>query len=208
METRDAPNLMLQQYIPGGPENVWMFNGYFDEHSRCRFGMTGRKLRQYPAYTGVTSLGICVSNETVRHQTLDLMRAVCYRGVLDIGFKYNAATGEYELLDVNPRVGSTFRLFVDSAGMDVVRALYLDLTGQPLRTGLPREGRKWVVENFDPVSSVRYMRDGRLTTAQWLRSLKSIEEASWFAADDVAPFVAMVWRSMTTGIARHLAERR
>lgn len=28
--------------------------------------------------------------------------------------------------------------------------------------GDPREGRKWVVENFDPVSSVRYMRDGRL----------------------------------------------
>lgn len=74
--------------------------------------------------------------------------------------------------------------------------------------GDPREGRKWVVENFDPVSSVRYMRDGRLTTRQWFRSLEGIEEASWFAADDVPPFVAMIWWSMTKGVGRHIARSR
>jgi predicted ATP-grasp superfamily ATP-dependent carboligase len=48
METPNEPNLMLQEYIPGGPDTVWMFNGYFDAESRCLFGMTGKKLRQYP----------------------------------------------------------------------------------------------------------------------------------------------------------------
>jgi predicted ATP-grasp superfamily ATP-dependent carboligase len=55
METPGCPNYMIQEYIPGGPDMVWMFDGYFDEGSRCLFGMTGKKLRQYPAYTGVTS---------------------------------------------------------------------------------------------------------------------------------------------------------
>src|SRR2546425_3495393 len=45
-EDLEHPNLMLQEYIPGGEDSVWMFNGYFNEHSECLFGITGKKLRQ------------------------------------------------------------------------------------------------------------------------------------------------------------------
>ena len=44
------PNLMLQEYLPGGSQTLWMFDGYFDEHSDCLFGMTGQKIREYPAH--------------------------------------------------------------------------------------------------------------------------------------------------------------
>ena len=196
METPDAPNLMLQEYIPGGSDMVWMFNGYFDGESRCLFGLTGKKIRQYPAYTGVTSLGVCVANDAVAGQTERFMKTLGYRGILDIGYKYDARTGEYKLLDVNPRIGTTFRLFVDSAGMDVARALYLDLTGQPVVPGAARAGRKWVVENFDMVSSLRYLRDGNTNIREWARSFRGVEEASWFARDDLAPFAVMWWRSV------------
>lgn len=207
METPESPNLMLQEYIPGGPEAVWMFNGYFDEASRCLFGVTGKKLRQYPAYTGVTSLGLCVVNEAVARQTTELMSAVCYRGILDIGYKYDARTSQYKLLDVNPRIGSTFRLFVDSSGLDVARALFCDLTGQAVCPGLVREGRKWLVENYDLVSSLRYFRDGRLSAREWLRSFRGVEEACWFARDDWAPLRAMVWRTVARGIDDMLGRR-
>jgi len=110
-------------------------------------------------------------------------------------------------LDVNPRIGSTFRLFVDSLGMDVARAMYLDMTGQPVRAGRSREGRKWVVENFDPVSSVTYYRDRRLSAAEWIRSLRGIEEGSWLALDDPAPFAAVAWRSVVTAL-KHGRRRR
>ena len=60
-----APGLILQEYIAGGDDTVWMFNGYFNDQSQCLFGATGRKLRQFPAHRGSTSLGICEKNETV-----------------------------------------------------------------------------------------------------------------------------------------------
>ena len=56
------PNCVLQEYIPGGPETVWMINGYVDERSELVYAATGRKLRQFPAYTGATSLGVCECN--------------------------------------------------------------------------------------------------------------------------------------------------
>jgi predicted ATP-grasp superfamily ATP-dependent carboligase len=196
LETPGAPNLMLQEYIPGGPESVWMFNGYFDERSICLFGLTGRKLRQYPAYGGITTLGTLAPNETVQRTTRDFMAALGYRGILDIGYRYDARTGEYKLLDVNPRIGTTFRLFVDSAGMDVARAMYLDLTGQPVDAGQPLNGRRWLLEDYDLISSARYMRDGALTPWRWLRSFRGVEEFAWFARDDLAPFRAAMVRRL------------
>lgn len=202
LETPDSPRLMLQEYVPGDAQSVWMFNGYFDSDSRCLFGITGRKVRQYPAYTGMTSLGVCVANETVAGQTTRFMRALGYQGILDIGYKYDSRTGEYKLLDANPRIGASFRLFVDRGGTDVVRAMYRDLTGQPAQSGAPREGRRWLVENFDLVSSARYLKDGQLSLRGWFWSFRGVQEASWFALDDPAPFFSMCRLSLQWGLGR------
>ena len=193
METPGEQSLMLQEYVPGGAENVWMFDGYFDADSNCRFGITARKLRQYPPYTGMTSLGECNSNPPLFAQIKDFMKAVGYRGILDIGYKYNPANGKYYLLDPNPRLGCSFRLFVDTLDMDVVKALYCDLTGQPIQTGELVEGRKWLVEPFDIVSSWRYFRDGNLKFSDWLHSFRGVKETQWFARNDMRPFWS-VWK--------------
>ncbi|MEO9029911.1 MAG: hypothetical protein ABI413_13960 [Ktedonobacteraceae bacterium] len=199
METPEAPNIMLQEYLGGGSRTVWMFDGYFNEASDCLFGLTANMMRQYPAYTGVTCLGICLANETVAQQTRTFMKAIDYRGPLDIGYKFDPISGLYKAIDTNPRLGRTFRLLVDSQGMDVARALYLDLTGQPVQVGEPIEGRKWVVENFDLLSSPRYARDEKLGLRGWLRSYKGVKEAFWFSRDDPLPFLAMGWHSFLWG---------
>jgi predicted ATP-grasp superfamily ATP-dependent carboligase len=201
MEAPDIANFMLQEYIPGGSEMVWMFNGYFDEESRCLFGLTGKKIRQYRPYTGMTSLGLCVTNDTVARQTRDFMKAIGYQGILDIGYKYDVRTGQYKLLDANPRIGATFRLFIDTCGLDVARVLYRDLTGQPVAPGAPREGRKRVVEDYDVASALTLYRDGKLGVREWIRSFQGVQETCWLAPDDPAPFFAIAQRSL------HVASR-
>src|SRR5690348_6617844 len=113
METPESPNVMLQEYLPGGSQTVCMFDGYFNADSACLFGLTAQMIRQYPAYTGVTSLGMCVTNEIVATQARNFMKAVGYRGPLDLGFRLDVRTGQYKAIDVNPRIGRTFRLLVD-----------------------------------------------------------------------------------------------
>ena len=187
LDDPSQPNLMLQEYIPGGDDTIWMFNGYFDEHSECVIGFTGKKLRQHPIHTGSTSLGICIHNQVVVDLTARMMKAIGYRGILDIGYRYDARDGQYKLLDPNPRIGSTFRLFVGDNDMDVARALYLDLTDQPLPRSTLREGRKWVVEDQDLESSLDYAREGSLSIGEWLRSFRGVQEGAWFAWDDLRP---------------------
>lgn len=191
MEDPDCPNLMFQEYIPGGEDASWMFNGYFNQNSECLFGLTGKKLRQNRPYAGVTSLGICVPNSAVTEVTANFMKTIGYRGILDIGYRYDARDGLYKVFDVNPRIGCTFRLFVSDTGMDVARTMYLDLTGQPVVAGGALPGRKWMVEDLDLASAFRYWRDGNLTVGEWARSFRGVQESAFFAPDDPRATISM-----------------
>jgi D-aspartate ligase len=191
LEGRQQQNVMLQEYIPGNADSVWMFNGYFNENSECLAGFMGRKLRQRPLATGITTLGICLQNATAERPIRELLSSFDYRGIVDIGCRFDARDGQYKLLDVNPRIGCTFRLFVDPNGMDVVRAYYLDLTGQAVRAEPANEGRKWLVENLDLFTLPDHLKQQKLTFGQWLRSLRGVCETAWFDCSDLSPFWAM-----------------
>jgi len=207
LEDPSAPNLMLQEYIPGGDDTVWMFNGYFNADSECLFGITGKKIRQHPVYRGATTLGICLRNDTVADMTARFMKAIGYRGILDIGYRYDARDGLYKVLDVNPRIGATFRLFVADNGMDVARALYLDLTGERIDPGAACEGRKWLVEDLDAASCIRYRRDGRLRAGEWARSFAGVRETAYLSLDDPLPLLPLLANDVGK-LVRRLAGRR
>jgi predicted ATP-grasp superfamily ATP-dependent carboligase len=204
-------NMMLQEYIPGGDEMTWTFNGYFDRDGDCKVAFTGRKLRNYPPYFGQASLGVCVRNERVEKTTIGFMQAIGYRGPLDLGYRYDARDRRYKVNDINPRIGAMFRCFVGANGMDVARALYQDMSGQPVVPSTTVPGRKWIVEDRDWVSALRYLRDGNLTLWGWRASLRGIKEMSFFAKDDPWPVAGMlgtlVWSRFKRARKRGLPDR-
>lgn len=193
LEDPDLPNLMIQEYIPGGDDQIYIFNGYFNEKSECLAAFTGHKIRQFPVHVGCASLGVCSWNQTVADITTAFMRSIGYKGVLDIGYRLDPRDGLYKVLDINPRVGQAFRLFIAENGMDVVRSLYMDLTGQDsINPITPREGRRWVIEDYDIISSLHYHWEGTLGVRDWLRSFKGVEEGAWFSWKDPLPFLVML----------------
>lgn len=194
-EDAQNPNFMLQEYIPGGDDCIWFYNGYFDSNSECLFSTVGKKLRQSPIHTGVASLGICLKNDAVDQLTRRFMKSIGYKGIVDIGYRYDARDGQYKVLDVNPRIGASFRLLVADNGLDCPRAAYLNLTGQKVPSSQMVEGRKWFIEDRDLVSSFRYWREKSLSFREWFISFRGVQESAWFAWDDPAPFVMMCARS-------------
>jgi D-aspartate ligase len=185
---QDPMNIVLQEYIPGGVDNVWMCNGYFGADPERAVTFTGKKLRQLSA-AGIATLAICVPNETVADQTCRFMRAVGYRGCVGIGWRYDDRDGRYKLLDVNARVSGVFRLFAGTNQMDVVRICYLDLTGQEVPVTALRPGRKWMREEDFRVAA-KSVRSGELSTAEWVRSIRGVRERHWLAVDDPLPALA------------------
>jgi len=203
-EARGELDFVLQEYIPGDVDSVWMCNGHFGANSEHTLILTGKKLRQ-TSPTGVASLAVCLPNDSVADQTRRFMEGVGYRGCVGIGWRYDSRDGLYKLLDVNARVSGIFRLFAGSNEMDVVRACYLDLTGQRVPPSALQPGRKWMLED-DVVASVSAIRSGGLTVSEWARSVRGVREMPWLAADDPAPF--FVWfRNRAVSRLRQIAGR-
>lgn len=180
--------LLLQRFLPGSGGSDWFFHAYCDSSGACGVAATGRKVRSWPDSAGLTAVGAWVPNPEVERTARDLVAALGYRGIVDLGFRHDPGTGTYHLLDFNPRPGAQFRLFSDPWGLDVVRALHLDLTGRPVPDLVRSYGRRFVVENYAALSMLASPRPRGRTGG---RLGGGGVETAWYAADDPAPAVAM-----------------
>jgi D-aspartate ligase len=198
--------LMLQQFIPAAPGHDWFFHGYVSSSGVCWPACTGVKDRSYPAHAGLTSFGRCVPNDALRDSVTELLTRLGYRGIADLDLRLDDRDGQYKLLDCNPRLGAQFRLFTGPGGLDVVRAAYLDLTGQPVAGAEPVPGRSFMVESYDPMTAIRYWRAGETSVRSWLSAAFRVDETAWFARDDLRPFqlmcIRMGWRMLTRPLLR------
>jgi predicted ATP-grasp superfamily ATP-dependent carboligase len=196
--------LMIQEMISATGSEDWIVHGYCDSQSKPIVLFTGVKLRSYPVFAGPTTLARSVRNDPLQRQAIELFSAIGYRGIMDLDFRLDGRNGCFNLLDFNPRVGAQFRLFSTDHGIDVVRALHLDLTGRPAVEGQPVEGRTFMQDIQDVIASYACYRRGRLTVTDWLRSLRGVTERAWYAADDPFPFVLMCLRMPVRAISSKL----
>ncbi|WP_329064766.1 carboxylate--amine ligase [Streptomyces sp. NBC_01429] len=223
--------LLLQEFLPYGRDLDWFFHGYSGgPGGTCLVGAAGRKERAWPVGAGLTAVGSWLPNEEVERTARQIVAALGYRGILDLDFRRDAATGAYHLLDFNPRPGAQFRLFADRAGVDVVRALHLDLTGRAVPAQVAAHGRRFVVENYALLSVLSSARssspdapaspdspddDRHPGRRRPLGAGPRSTEAAWFALDDPLPACAMAvaWvlhaaRRGWRGLRRALPSRR
>ena len=208
-EDAGIPDLILQEYIPEACGEDWIYHGYTNPENGCRIGFTGKKLRSYPPFRGVTTLGATLPNHVLSRQTERLLDAISYAGIMDIDYRFDKRDGRYKLLDFNPRVGANFRLFEDRAGLDVVRALHLDLTGRSIGPLRPYTHRTFKLGPYDLLATFGYLRSGDLTFRTWWRSRKGRrKERAWFHWDDPVPFFLMCARLSLRTMGRFLQASR
>ncbi|WP_317986275.1 ATP-grasp domain-containing protein [Streptomyces sp. KD18] len=146
--------LLLQRFLPAGTDTDWFFHGAFGSGGRPLLAGSGRKELSWPVRTGLTAVGRWLPDPAVEEAGLRLAERLGYQGILDLDFRRDEE-GCFRLVDFNPRPGAQFRLFTDGSGLDVVQAMYLDLTGQqvPAQSGGP--GRVFLAENYALLAAVR-----------------------------------------------------
>ncbi|MFK0202734.1 ATP-grasp domain-containing protein [Streptomyces lavendulae] len=200
--------LLLQRFLPAGPDSDWFFHGAFARGGHPLLTGAGRKELAWPVRTGLTAMGRWMPEPGVEAAGLRIAQRLGYQGILDLDFRRDER-GRFRLVDFNPRPGAQFRLFTDARGLDVVRAMYLDLTGQGVPEPSGGRGRVFVAENYALLSALRGplprrgpdaastvagpAEPGRAAeaTSRAGGSTRRDVEVAWFAADDVVPFFLM-----------------
>jgi predicted ATP-grasp superfamily ATP-dependent carboligase len=195
----ETPSVILQEYIPQEHAEDWFVHLYCDANANSVVAFTGVKVRSWPPHAGMTACAYVVANPGLAQLTERFCKDIGFQGVADLDWRLDRRDGQYKLVDFNPRAGAQFRIFENAAGVDVVRALHLDLTGRPVPVGPQPNGRRILVENIDLPARLAYRRS-RYSTPSAPRRATSTELA-WMALDDPAPFLAMSARLAQPAVA-------
>lgn len=197
----EDPQIILQEYIPRECAEDWIFHGYCDRNSNPLVAFTGHKQRSWPPHAGVTTAAVALRNEALQTTATAFCRAIGYTGILDMDWRLDLRDGRHKLVDFNPRIGANFRLFVNEAEIDVVRAAHLDLTGRSVPPSLQIFNRRLIVENLDLASRLV----GTSTRRGEPKDGGAITEFAWFARDDLKPFFVMAVRFLGQALASIVA---
>lgn len=143
-----------------------------------------------------------IGNETLRCQSESLLKAVAYSGITDIDWRKDERDGQYKILDCNPRVGQNFRMFENSAAIDVVRAQHLDLTGRCIDYAPMIDGGLFTVESFCLQALLRRPRRTTLKPDVGIYLRPRSRELAWWSSDDPLPFFMMSMRLFSRVLGR------
>jgi D-aspartate ligase len=185
--------VLIQEFIPPQDAEDWIVHLYSATNSDRILLFTGIKVRSWPRDAGPTACAYAVPNPALAELTERFCRVIGFRGIADLDWRLDRRDGQYKLVDFNPRVGNQFPLFRTDAGVDVVTALHLDLTGRGIPPGQQVDGRRIVVEHYDIFARLAY-RQQRHPIPQGNREGGSSTVLAWAVRDDPLPFVAVFSR--------------
>lgn len=189
LEKNDV-ELIVQEYVPGGDENVVFFMASCLSDGTPRAWFCGKKNRQFPPGRGLMASGIIDSDpdpDFVR-KCKDLCRLFALRGFIGIECKKHPETGEYYYIEssIRPEGDNSIGL---AAGVDLVWDSYLSVLNFPcgiVRKETLKGSWAWGELEYASARSMRRSGDGNW----WKVCLPLPRPLSYaiFSWDDPMPF--------------------
>lgn len=194
--------IMIQEMIPGGGSEQFAYAALCLD-GRPVASVVARRSRQFPFEFGRSSSFVeTVENPQVEIASASLLRAIRFTGLVEVEFKRDPRSGEYKLLDVNPRVWG-WHSIGRRAGVDFPYMAWRLAHGEvPSEERRAKPGVRWVRGVTDLPAVVQELRRGSLSLSRYVGSLRgSPLESAIFAADDPLPallelplLVHLAWR--------------
>jgi D-aspartate ligase len=183
-------DVIFQEYIPGLSDCMFTVGIYADRNFQVRGIFTGRKVRGFPPESGDCILG---QVESVPSYIMSLSHELCtklkYHGIAEIEFKRNNLTGEFVLIEINPRSWSWVGI-TPECGVNLPWMAYLDLSGEHIPelavSNLPDGSVKYVKILPDFINCI--FRNKQVGYPEWQFSLKA-----WWASLAAEKLVIAEW---------------
>lgn len=193
--------LIFQEWIEGGDEQVLFCLAYVGNDPAVTAYFTGRKLRQYPPLTGVTSLAESVRDVEIADLTFRLFTRAGFRGLCSLECKYDVV---YQTLKITePTVGRVDLQegIAVEAGVDLPMIAYEDAIG---RAGqYPADftvGIKWVNEPFEFNAFLTRQRGNGGKGGSFFEPYRGERRYAVMAWDDPRPFFLFLKKAGGRGL--------
>lgn len=185
----DPSEILVQELIPGGAQNLYSFVGFF-ENGNPVAGLAARRPRQHPMEFGRASTYVeTVDIPELEALSTQLLTGIGYTGLAEVEFMFDANDGRFEFLEVNARIWG-WHTFAIHAGLDLLYLAYAHAVGEDFHVGPARQGTRWVRLVTDLPTAISEILAGRLTLRQYLATMSGDVEFAVFSLRDPLPFLA------------------
>jgi predicted ATP-grasp superfamily ATP-dependent carboligase len=181
----DCEEILVQEVILASGNAQCSYGGLWAE-GRPLASMTARCLRQFPVDFGCATYVRTVEEPEIEEISGNFLRGIGYTGLVEIEFKRDPRDGRYKMLDVNPRTWAWHSLS-RRAGIDFPYLAWLQASDAPVPPARAQAGVAWVHMARDIIAAYLGIRRGRLSLAEYVRSLRGPLEFAAFAPDDPFP---------------------
>jgi len=118
--------MMIQEIIPGKDDTLYTYAAYYSSSGKPLAEHTSRKLRQNPpGFGGPRIMEVTDTPEIVKYSR-SLLSQLSYRGICNVEYKKDRRNGDFKLLDLNARSGTSIGLPI-SNGVDFPWIMYNDM---------------------------------------------------------------------------------
>lgn len=173
-------DFVFQEYVRGMSDSMYTVGIYANEGT-VKGVFTGRKVRGHPADIGDCKVG---QIESVPDQLVDQAKSICdeleYTGIAEFEYKRDTVTGDFYLIEVNPRSWSWVGI-TPACGVNLPWMAYTDLAGtgeQPCPSNPIEDGSiTWVKATEDLFNCLLFYRwsypKWHLGPKKWWRSVNA-----------------------------------
>ena len=184
----DTKQMIAQQFIPGGPRNLYSYAAVFDGE-KVVSGLSGHRLRQHPMDFGhATTFAVCEDIPELEALATRFLRGLDYRGVAEVEFMFDEREQVYKFIEMNGRFWGWHGL-ATAAGLNFSHALFQTLRNQSFDRVQPRVGAKWVRMITDTPTILREVIHGRMTPKVFFQMFFSDAVDAVWSWKDPMPFV-------------------
>lgn len=179
--------VLIQEYIPGGDDQLYFFDTYFNARSEPLGYFIARRIRTYPIHCGISTLAVTVNDPAIAKAALRVLQSIEYRGAAHLDFKRDSRDGSPRLLEINPRFGLAIDLGA-RAGVNLPMRAYLAQLGRSLHFKEDyRPGIKWIDTKSDLKALQCYRKTEEWTLSRWAQSFDGPKMFRIWSARDPGP---------------------
>jgi predicted ATP-grasp superfamily ATP-dependent carboligase len=187
----DPSEVLVQDFIPGGPKNLYSFCPFFKE-GKVITSVMARRTRQHPMDFGhASTFAECVDIPRMRELGEKFLRLIGFYGIAEVEFMADPRDKEFKLIEVNPRLWGWHTLAI-AAGVDLPYLLYRDMIGGEVEMQMPSRSIKWIRLITDIPTVFLELIRGKMTVSDYVKSMKGKKEFAVLSSDDPLPFIAEI----------------
>jgi D-aspartate ligase len=196
------PEILVQEWIPGGTDNIVIVGAYVGKNSEPLAYFTARKIVQAPDDFGTGCIVRSEDIPDVLEPTIQLWKALGYRGMAEVEYKRDPRTGKLLLIEMNTRHWDQHALS-RASGLNLSWTAYCDSIGMevaPVKTRTVRS--TWIAED----AMLSYILQGiyhrNLKTGMLSSQLSGPRTYGIFSWRDPWPFVRYFFTGMLPTITK------